>query len=197
MRLWSQRRLRPTVEVMGTSATTEGVRVLSRALDQTGDVLDHVHAGHLDAPTPCADWNVAALVDHLVATPVNFLTMLRGEQPDWAAPPPHIAGGWPAEFRSHADDLIHAWHQVEAAGAPTTMPPEWQVAELAVHTWDLARAIGFPVARLDPEVAATGLAFMRGALRPEVRGDAFGPERPAPPDAGPYDALAAFAGRSV
>lgn len=170
--------------------------MLSRALDQAGDVLDHVHADQLDAPTPCADWTVAALVDHLVATPVTFLTMVRGEEPDWSAPPPHVATGWAAEFRSHADDLIHAWHQhADSDSAPT--PPEMQIAEFAVHTWDLARAIDFPVDRLDPEVAETGHGFMQRSLKPVMRGDAFGPEQSAPADAGPYDALAAFAGRSV
>ena len=170
------------------------VRVLIHALDQAGDVLDQVHPPHLRGPTPCHDWDVSALVDHLVVTPARFLTMMKGEQPDWSAKPPHVAHGWGPEFRNHADDLVHAWHELD--GDPP-MPVEWQVAEIAVHTWDLATAIGLPVERLDREVAETGLEFMRASLRPELRGQAFGAEQPAPPDAGPYAALAAFAGRTV
>ena len=94
----------------------------------------------------------------------------------------------------HADDLIHAWHMLD--GDPP-VPASWQVAELAVHTWDLATAIGFPLDRLDPEVAEVGSGFMRENMTPERRGDAFGDEVEAPADAGPYDALAAFAGRQV
>lgn len=174
-----------------------GVRVLGHALDQAGDLLDHVHEESLGAPTPCANWDVAALVDHLVAVPGNFLDSMRGQEVDWSAGPPHLTSGWAAEFRIRADDLIHAWHQAEAGGTTPATPPEWQVAELALHTWDLSRGLGRSTEELDPEVAETGLAFMRGALKPELRGDAFGPEQPAPADAGPYEALAAFAGRTV
>ncbi len=170
------------------------VRVLAHALDQAGDVLDQVHADHLPQPTPCDDWSVAALVDHLVATPARFLAGMRGERIDWSVAPPHVAHGWGPEFRNHADDLVHAWHALE--GDPP-MPVQWQVAELAVHTWDLATSIGLPADRLDPEVAETGLAFMRANLASELRGEAFGPEHPAPSGAGPYDALAAFAGRAA
>lgn len=179
---------------MATSTTSDAVRVLGHALDQAGDVLDHVHSDQLTNPTPCGDWDVGALADHLVQTPASFVMMMRGEQPDWAAPPPHVTEGWGGTFRVHADDLIHAWHALD--GEPP-VPAEWQTAELAVHAWDLAVAIGFPLDRLDPEVAEVGLGFLRASLKPELRGDAFGPEVPAPEDGGPYDALAAFAGRQV
>lgn len=179
---------------MATSTTTDAVRVLVHALDQAGDVLDHVHADQLSNPTPCSDWDVAALADHLVQAPANFVTMMRGEKPDWSAPDPHLTEGWAGVYRVHADDLLHAWHELDE---DPPMPAEWQVAELAVHAWDLAVAIGFPLDRLDPEVAEVGLAFMRASLKPEMRGGAFGPEADAPEDGGPYDALAAFAGRQV
>lgn len=174
------------------SGNDDSVRVLIHALDQAGDVLDQVHADDLANPTPCDDWTVSALVDHLVDTPSRFLARMKGENVDWSAPPSHLEHGWGPEFRNHADDLVHAWHELE--GDPPT-PAAWQVAELAVHTWDLATAIGVAVATLDPEVAETGLEFMRATMRPEQRAPAFGPEQPAPPDAGPYTRLAAFAGR--
>ncbi|HWH29556.1 MAG TPA: TIGR03086 family metal-binding protein [Mycobacteriales bacterium] len=174
--------------------TAEQTRVLVHALDQTGDVLDHVHADDLTRPTPCGDWDVSALVDHLMATPVNFLTMVQGGQPDWGAAPPHLTHSWGPEFRVHADDLVHAWHE---RGDDAPVATGMVIAELAVHTWDLARAIDFPLERLDPEVAETGLSFLQANLKPEMRGDAFGPEQTAPEGAGPYERLAAFAGRQL
>lgn len=173
------------------------VRVLGRALDQAGDLLDHVHPDVLGRATPCADWDVAALADHLVAAPGTFLAMMRGEGPDWSAPDPHVTHGWGAAFRNPADDLIHAWHEVERRGEDVGVPPEFQVAEFAVHSWDLATALERPQSELDPEVAETGLAFLRATLTPDMRGDAFRSEQPAPEGAGPYAALAAFAGRTV
>jgi len=98
------------------------------------------------------------------------------------------------EFRVHADDLVHAWHE---RGDDAPVATGMVIAELAVHTWDLARAIDFPLERLDPEVAETGLSFLQANLKPEMRGDAFGPEQTAPEGAGPYERLAAFAGRQL
>lgn len=170
----------------------DAVRVLGRALDQAGDELDHVHANLLDTPTPCAEWSVATLADHLVAAPADFEVRMHGEQPP--SSPPHVTEAWGVRFRNNADDLIHTWHGVE--GDPP-VPAEWQIAEIAVHTWDLARALGRSVEGLDSEVADVGLAFMRAHLTEDQRGPVFGPEQPAPGDAGPYDRLAAFAGRKV
>ena len=57
------------------------IGVLSRALDQTGDLLDHVHADVLDRPTPCSEWNVSTLADHVVNDAHQFLLMVQGKQP--------------------------------------------------------------------------------------------------------------------
>ena len=178
------------------SPPNDSVILLSRALDQCGDVLDSVHPDQLTLPTPCRDWDVGRLVSHVVADPRHFLEMAKDGHPDWAAEPDRVL--YPAAtFRSAADDLIHHWHQQGERADATQV--DWQVAEFAVHAWDLARATGQDehLARLDPEVAELGLAFMRTSLTPENRGVAFGPEQPAPADATVYDRLAAYAGRSV
>ena len=176
------------------AAPNESVVVLSRALDQAGDVLAAVHADQLAQPTPCGDWDVAQLIGHLVNAPVRFLEMARGGEPDWSATPRPVASNWVAEFRSHADDLIHHWHQAGAAADAGQV--DWQTAEIAVHTWDVARATGqSPI--LLPEVAERGLAFMSAMLTPENRGEVFAPAVPVPDDAPVYDRLAAFAGRAV
>jgi len=175
------------------TVSSEAVVVLSRALDQAGDVLAAVHPDQLPHPTPCPDWDVAQLIGHLVDAPVNFLEMARGRAPDRSAAPRRATGDWAAAFRSNADDLIHSWHQV---GEAATGQVDWQTAEIAVHTWDLARATG-QSPRLLPEVAERGLAFMSAMLTPENRGLAFASAVPAPDDAQVYDRLAAFAGRNL
>jgi len=87
------------------------IDVLSRALDQTGNLLDQVGTDVLARPTPCSDWDVAALADHIINDPRGFLLMMRGEQPDWSSEPPQVGSEWAQVFRSAADDLIHPWHQ--------------------------------------------------------------------------------------
>ena len=175
------------------STRSDAVRALSHALDQTGDVLAQVHRDHLDRPTPCPEWDVQRLIDHLVVTPGRFLTMMRGQQPDWSAEPPHVDEDWAGAFRSAGDDLLHAWHQL--GEDDTSVNADWQMAELAVHTWDLA--IGRRTDDLDQEVAERGLGFMQASLTDENRGHAFGPEQQPGEDATAYDRIAAFAGRKV
>ncbi|WP_036224935.1 maleylpyruvate isomerase family mycothiol-dependent enzyme [Marmoricola sp. URHB0036] len=167
--------------------------VLARSLDQLGDLLGHVSAVQLDARTPCADWTLGDLADHIVAAPGKFTVMARGEQPDWSAAPQHFEKGWAPAFRSAADDLMQVVGQKDAG----SMDPAWMTAEFAVHTWDLAHALGRSTSDLDPEVAGHGLEFMRANLRAEMRGETFGPEQPAPEGGDAYDAIAAFAGRTV
>jgi uncharacterized protein (TIGR03086 family) len=167
--------------------------ILRRALDQLAGLLDDVPAGALGDRTPCEQWNVQHLVDHIVAAPSRFALMARGEPVDWSATP--AAGDEPAaRFRSNAEDLLRA---VDLQAAPGSVPVDWQCAELAVHTWDLATALGRSTGDLDPEVAERGLVFMRASLTEDNRGPAFGPEQPAPEDADAYQRVAAFAGRSV
>src|SRR3954468_8715604 len=167
--------------------------VLRRGLDQLAGLLDYVPDAALSDPTPCPRWSVQDLVDHIVAAPSRFARMTRGEAVDWSVTP--TAGPEPvARFRSNAEDLLRA---VADAGPGAPVTPNWQCAEFAVHTWELATGIGRSTGDLDAEVPERGLAFMRAGLTEENRGPAFGPEQPAPEGADPYRRIAAFAGRSV
>jgi uncharacterized protein (TIGR03086 family) len=176
------------------SAEPADLTLLAVALDQTAALLGRVDDNGLERATPCADWTVGGLVDHIVRAPVVFTTIMRGEEPDWASAPPRIGHDRVPRFREAADGLVGAWR---AASGETPSPLDWQLAELAVHTWDLAAALGEQTAELDPRVAEVGLSFMQANLKPEIRGEAFGPERPAPSDADAYTRIAAFAGRAV
>jgi len=168
--------------------------VLGRGLDQAAALLRSVGEDDLARPTPCGDWSTAELVDHLVAAPAKFATMVRGEDVDWSAPTPRVGSDRVDVFRAAADDLLRAW---DAAPDDVPVSPDWQSAEIAVHSYDLATALGRPTHDLDPEVAERGLGFMQANLTADNRGPAFAAEQPAPDGADPYQRLAAFAGRRV
>ena len=144
---------------------------------------------------------MGGLVDHLVNAPSVFTTIMRGEEPDWGAAPEHVGADAERRFRAAGGELVRAWKDVNGDAdrasrtGPDPTPLAWQLAELAVHTWDLATALGEPTADLDPEVAERGLAFMRQGLTAENRGPVFAPEQPTPSDADAYARIAAFAGR--
>ena len=167
-------------------------QILARGLDQLETLLRSVRPDDLGRPTPCADWTVSDLVDHVVHTPWRFAAMVRGEQVDWAAPTPH-ADDPVAAYRENAQALRAA-----LAERPDAQPgAEWQCAEIAVHTWDLATALDRSTDSFDPEVAECGHAFMLASLNDDNRSPAFGPEMPAPEEADAYTRVAAFAGRTV
>jgi uncharacterized protein (TIGR03086 family) len=173
----------------------DDLATLRSALDQLAGLLDDVPAGSLGDRTPCEDWTVEDLVDHIVAAPANFARMVRGEPIDWSAPTPSAGLDPAGRFRAHGEDLLLAWRHRDPSGGPPGI--EWQCAELAVHTWDLAVALGRSTTTLDPRPAERGLAFMRASLTEDNRSPVFGPEQRAPESADAYQRVAAFAGRSV
>jgi uncharacterized protein (TIGR03086 family) len=175
-----------------TTDAERSLEVLARALDQTDAVLSTVTADRLADPTPCIDWDVGALIAHVVADTRNFVIMARGDEPDWDAKAA-LPDDWTGEFRSGADELIGIWGLAGESASVQSM--DLQTGELAVHTWDLVRALGLST-ELDAEVARRGLDLMSGALTPDNRGDAFAPEVKIGDDAPIYDRLAAFAGRN-
>ena len=164
--------------------------IVNRGLDQLGTLLNSVTPEDTERPTPCSQWTVADLSDHIVNSVAGMATMARGGQPDWAD-------------STHHDDPMSALGEqgralVEALQAGDSAFPEGMAAaELAVHTYDLATALGSSTADLDPEVAEVGHAFMTSSMTDDMRGDAFGPEQQAPTEADAYQRIAAFAGRSV
>jgi uncharacterized protein (TIGR03083 family) len=174
---------------MSADTATE---ILARGLDQLETLLRSVRPDDRGRPTPCSDWTVSDLVDHVVQAPRKFATTVRGGQVDWAAATPHADDPVTA-YRENAQDLRAA-----LAEHPDSQPgPDWHCAEIAVHTWDLATALGRSTDTFDPEVAERGRAFMLASLNDDNRFAAFGPEMPAPENADAYTRIAAFAGRAV
>jgi uncharacterized protein (TIGR03086 family) len=189
--------------IMTSDADT--VALLERALDQTAGLIAAVDASQAGWPTPCAGWDVRALVSHLTGQDLrNFLISARGESADWQVPAEKIGEDWTAAFWDRAAPLRAAWRAADldrlVAGlggeAPLRARADQQITELAVHDWDLAKATGQP-AELDPALAEHALRWSRGMLRPEFRGPdkAFGVEVPVADDAPVYDRLAGWFGR--
>lgn len=167
------------------------IQDLNTALEQVSSLLSGLRAEDLARPTPCTDWAVADLAGHLVVSVGGLAAMASGRQPDWSTPP-DLTDGHAAAFERAATQLHEAWIAGPEGGS-TAMA----CAELAVHTWDLATALGRPIAGLAAGPADAGLVFMQANLTDERRGDAFGPEQSAPEGAGPYTRIAAYAGRQV
>lgn len=173
----------------------------------TGQVMANVSADQLGDPTPCASWNVAELIDHVIGAQEWARCGVEGvEMAEPASKPSE--GDYMAAFQSAADASASAF-EVDGAMERTVNPgfgdmPASALLGLAMtdtftHAWDLAKATGQDT-DLAPEVAAQLLAGSRQAIQDGFRGPEgapFGPEQQAPAGASNADQLAAFLGRTV
>jgi uncharacterized protein (TIGR03086 family) len=173
-----------------------GVLALQRALTQAADLLDAVTAADLGRPTPCADWDVQDLANHLIAQPRVFVTMLQGTPPGWNGREDYVER-LGEELRTRGNALLNLWREVGQSQAAVMVDPDWQAAEIAVHTWDLAAALGRSTDGLDEAVAQRAVVTMDRVLGPVRKGRAFADARQAPPGSNAYEHLAAYAGRTV
>ncbi|GAA1971958.1 TIGR03086 family metal-binding protein [Nocardioides panacihumi] len=170
-----------------------GVLALQRALTQAAALLDEVRPEDLELPTPCADWDVRDLANHLIAQPRIFVTMLQGAPPGWNGREDYSAR-LGEELTTRGNALINLWREV---GDAAMLDPDWQAAEIAVHTWDLATALGRSTDDLDEALAERSVVTMDRILGPIRKGRAFKDARQAPPGSNAYEHLAAYAGREV
>ncbi|HEY3140242.1 MAG TPA: TIGR03086 family metal-binding protein [Acidimicrobiales bacterium] len=181
--------------------------LLSRALDQTGDVIGQVKLDQATQPTSCRSWDVRSLVNHVVDEVSQFASVTKGGERN-PSNSDVIGEDWAVAFRAAADDLRDAW-QAPGAQARTTKLPTGEVAatwrmnqqitEEVIHAWDIAAATDQSI-DLDPELGELALAWGRENLKPQYRGDeadgfTFAPEVPIADDAPLYDRVAAMAGR--
>ena len=179
---------------------------LARILPVVSDVVDGIRPTQLDDPTPCTEFTVRDVLDHMLVLGGTFAYAFRGEEPpEIRAPAPN--GQVPAaEFRRTMDDLLDAVTSPGAMARTVSSPfgemPGETFARLVafdglVHGWDLASSTGQDYHPPADVVAAVD-QFARGALRDEMRdGDTFKAATAAPPDASQIEKLVAFSGRSL
>jgi uncharacterized protein (TIGR03086 family) len=184
---------------------------LAAALDGTGRLIVAVTGEQWHLPTPCTDWTVRQLVNHLVGGNRLITRVLRGEP----LPPLDQLGRRGSEdqlgndpataYRTSASELLEGLRAPGVLERPHTLPAgtlpgpavvHLRIVETLVHGWDLARATSQQVPFPD-DLAEQELAFSRDLLGrlPEGR-QPFAPSRPVADDAPPIDRLAALLGRT-
>ena len=158
----------------------------------------------LRAPTPCAGWSVADLLDHLDVVAVGSAALARGDDDPGVG-----TGPWDAARRDALATRIGAmadawrdpaaWEGTAGAPGPELPRPTWALiglTELVVHAWDLARALDRPAPDLPDETLRACLdhvsVFVPAAPLPELWGDPVTPGD----GAGMLDRIVAVTGRT-
>ncbi|WEO95153.1 TIGR03086 family metal-binding protein [Streptomyces sp. FXJ1.172] len=194
---------------MTTTGFTDPRPLYTRATEQAAALIGSVRPEDLTRPTPCSEFDVRGLLSHVVGGTRRIAVV--GEGGDGLAVDPSAEGvgddGWAAAYDEVRARVLKAWESDERMTGLVRVP--WgevpghaalagYVMEIVTHTWDLAEALGHP-RELDPELAEFSLANARRVLpdsRPRDERTPFDTRREAAADAGAYDRLAAWLGRT-
>jgi uncharacterized protein (TIGR03086 family) len=183
----------------------EPTEQLAHILPTLSSTVDRIQVEQLSHPTPCDNFSVHDVLNHMIVGGGTFAYMFRGEQPpEITAPETDSVPA--AEFRRAMDDLLAA---VRFDGAlertiaapfgdlPGSTFARFVAFDGLMHGWDLARATGIAF-EVPGDVVAAVDEFAHVALTDDLRdGDTFKDPTIPPADADVIEHLAAFSGRTV
>lgn len=183
----------------------DGVQQLDEIIPLLEALVDQVRPNQLDNPTPCANFTVSLVLEHMIGGATAFAPAFRGETAPTAAAET-VDGTAQERWRQAMAELSGAVHTAGAQDrtiaspfgeVPGSMFARYVAFDGLVHGWDLATATGQPY--LPPQdLVAEVDAFARELLKPEMRdGDTFAAETKTPADASPLERLVAFSGRQL
>jgi uncharacterized protein (TIGR03086 family) len=152
-------------------------------------------ATNLDAATPCEEWDVRTLLNHMLETQHYFVASAKGREAAPPSPnPPVLIGDEPAhDFTAARDDLLDAYadDDVLEKGA---MGLGIAFSDMLIHGWDVARATNQD-ATMPQGLAQAAYDTIHGKFSDEQRRNLFKPEIKVPADADAQTKLLAYVGR--
>lgn len=172
-----------------------------------GDLIASVEPSQLGNATPCDEFTLKELVEHIVLVMRRVAAIGQGHH--WSTIEEEaVDAGWHDQYRSAAHAVMEAW--TDAAKLDDVYEVPWgeipggpffltYTGELAVHGWDLAQATGQRFS-IDDEILDPTLAGAQLAVPAEMREHPFVPfDAPveAPAGASTLVRLAAWYGRTV
>ncbi|PZC49202.1 MAG: Mycothiol maleylpyruvate isomerase N-terminal domain-containing protein [Chloroflexi bacterium] len=131
---------------MAEQSTPNPIELYEAASQRARQVIAGVKESQLSDPTPCADWNVQALRDHLVGGPSLGYGMLAGlgrqPAPEAATPQDSYQEGV-ARFTAEARKAGALDQTLEAVGGMSGAQFMMTLfMDTFIHSWDLAKATG-------------------------------------------------------
>jgi uncharacterized protein (TIGR03086 family) len=179
-----------------------------RAVDGFGDRIRAVREDQWTVPTPCSDWDVRQLVNHIVAENLWTPPLIRGstvqevgDRYDGDVLGADPKGAW--EVASKA-----AVQSVQSKGAmertvhlsfgdfPGSEYALQLFADHLIHGWDLARATEGDD-KLDPELVDACIEWFKAVEEAYRAAGAIGPRPDIPEEADPQTTLLAMFGREA
>ena len=190
-----------------TTAADKTADLLAEVLTELAPVAGRVTDDQLHDPTPCTEYDVGQLREHVLGWLAIFAAGFAdpgGQAPRASTDGYQVPADPAAEVRAAASTISQAIRAGAASrplrlgdsGMPGDMALSMILWEYQVHGWDLARATGQPWSP-PPAAAEESLAFAPGMLTSDYQGEgkAFAPRVPVPGTAAPLDRLLGLSGR--
>jgi uncharacterized protein (TIGR03086 family) len=184
---------------------------LGPAANQLAALVRGVPDDMLEAPTPCPDYRVGDLLDHIGGLSKAFTWAATMEALDMEPVSPtgdasHLGADWRERIPADIEGLAAAWAEPTAwtgmtRAGPVDLPGEIgglvALDEIVIHGWDVAKATGQPFA-VDPTTlqAVHDLVIQfSGPGTEDQRTGGFGPEVEIPAEAPLLDKVLGMVGR--
>jgi uncharacterized protein (TIGR03086 family) len=186
---------------------TSPLENLRWACESTRTIVGNVGRDELAKPTPCRDWTVADLINHIVGATQFFADLAAsGASPDDEEWPTYTDGEYAAMFIEQTRRLLDGFStptamervmQLPTSPSPGSLVIQVATGEIFVHGWDLVRATNQQLPA-DPGVAEWLWASSWPALSDQVRNEhpsIFAPAIPIAAGRPTLDRLLGFLGR--
>jgi uncharacterized protein (TIGR03086 family) len=184
--------------------------MMERVLDKAGAVVDNVEPSQLSNSTPCTEWTVRDVMNHVVGGATMFAECVESgsiadDRFGQLMGGDNLGDDYKGAFRA-ATDRARAAFGGEGALEKTVKLPFGEmpagialniaIMDVMTHSVDIARATGQKID--DDELLDTALTVGRQLITDDFRTPGmFESEQPAAADASAEDKLLAFAGRKV
>ena len=185
---------------------------LAPASERLASLLRGVGDESLDAPTPCPDYHLGDLVEHVGGLALAFTAAARKATDDPASQRAPSGDGsrlpddWRTRIPRDLTALAEAWRdpsawtgvtQVGGGEFPGAQAGLFALDEIVLHGWDVARASGQEYAGDEASLEVLH-GFLAGFSRPgqeQMRTGLFGPVVEVPADAPLLDRVLGLSGR--
>jgi uncharacterized protein (TIGR03086 family) len=186
----------------------DGLRALGRAQAAFEQRLCLVEVDDWPRPTPCSEWDVHALVNHVVGGNRRYAMLLHGasaEAVQRTRTEDHLGANPSAAFTTTAIELAATFREDGALTRVAHHPIgdrtgaellAMRVLDLAVHAWDLAHALDVDDT-LDPDAVEYALAHVEVIEVGRKHGSFAVPADPSPAIASGQAILLHLAGRPI
>ena len=162
-------------------------------------VLAHVTEADAQIQTPCADFTVSQLLDHLAGSIASIAKALGAEAADDAAKSPEV------RIADLAQPTLEAFYRRGLEGTidmgfaelPATIVASILNLEFLVHAWDFSKALGLELSVAD-ELTDYVEVLAQNTISEQVRASgSFAPAQEVAETASSLERLVAFTGRAV